>query len=283
MLYDQGIECPHSEQGTTGVGVAATLVTSLPTPPLAEAAMRLNRSNRERLTDAMLSLVLLNTCASENGSIGDRLKVTKLLFLATYELFAQQTRAFNFSFYRYHHGPFTTELYETWGELGWIGFLEVPPGPTGQIALTATGLKAAEHYHQRLDNLGNVAVLQAFKHVSDTYASLPTDELLKRVYGMEVTPLGWQQPVRIGDAPMGTYFTCVLEAEESRASVLVDDAIANEFFNELPRGPRPQGIADAVYRDIYASAVRGTKAERAGLPATEVSRSELERKLRGTG
>lgn len=245
--------------------------------------MRLTRSNRERLVDALLSLVLLNFCASKKGVVGDRLKVAKLLFLATYELFTKQTKAFNFSFYRYHHGPFTAELYETWGELSWMGFLEVPTGHSAEIALTEAGNKAAKHYERRLADLGNRAFVQVVKHISDTYAQLLTDELLKRVYNMEVTPLGWQRRVRISETQMGTYLTCVLDANEAVETVVIDDAVATEFFNELPRAPRPQGISEAVYREIYASAVRGSRAERAGLPATEVSFSELERKLKGSG
>ena len=245
--------------------------------------MRLNRSSRERLTDAMLSIVLLNTCASDNGSIGDRLKATKLLFLAAHKLFVEQTRAFNFSFYRYHHGPFTTELYETWGELSWMGFLEIPAGAGGEISLTPAGIKAAIHYEQQLEALGNQQVLQEFKRIADTYCQLDTHELLKRVYSMEVTPLGWQQSVSIADTPMGAYFTCVLDAEEARATLFVDDSLANEFFAELPRTERPQSVSDSAYAEIYASAINGTRAERAGLPATEVSRKDLERKLSAGG
>ena len=89
--------------------------------------MQFARSDRDSLTDALLSLVFLNHCApAENTAIGDRLKVAKLLFLATHDLFSRQTRAFSFSFYRYHHGPFTRELYETWGELSRMGFLGHP-------------------------------------------------------------------------------------------------------------------------------------------------------------
>lgn len=246
--------------------------------------MRLTRSSRDRLSDALLSLVLLNFCASAGGrAIGDRLKVAKLLFLATHNLFTKQAKAFSFSFYRYYHGPFTTELYETWGELNWMGFLEIQPGPAGEIVLTEAGIKAAEHYEQRLKALGNQEVLQVFKQVSDTYRQLSTEELLRQVYGMEVVPLGWQQRVRISNTPMGTYFTCVLDKEEARESVAIDDATASEFFNELPRAPRPQTVSDVLRREIYASAVRGIRAEKAGLPAIEVSWEEIRQKLQGGG
>lgn len=246
--------------------------------------MQLARSNRDRLTDALLSLVFLNFCTFTDGkTIGDRLKVAKLLFLATHDLFSQQTKAFSFSFYRHRHGPFTTELYETWEELNWMGFLEVQPGPSGQLMLTEEGIKAAARYEQQLKILGNQDVLQTFRRLSDSYCQLSTDELLRRVYNMEVTPLGWQQPVRIGDTPMGAYFTGILDRQEARWSVAIDDATASAFFNEFPRAQKPQSVTDADYKEIYASALRGIRAEKAGLPAIEVGWKELREKLQGTG
>ena len=90
--------------------------------------MRTYRNKREALSDSVISLVFLDLCASESGVIGDRLKVAKLLFLATFNSLSQQWKAFNYSFHRYNYGTFTTELYETWSELSWAGFLEVPNG-----------------------------------------------------------------------------------------------------------------------------------------------------------
>lgn len=245
--------------------------------------MRLSRNNRERLTDSLLTLVLLRYCASEDGSIGDRLKVTKLTFLAAHTLFTRQIKAFNFSFYRYHHGPFTTELYETWGELSWLGFLEIPPGPTGEISLTDAGLKAAGRYEQRLEQLGNQRLLEAFRHITDTYRGLSTSDLLRQVYEMKVVPLGWRQATRISDLPMSARLTCVLDQEEASESVTVDDATATEFFIELTRVPRPQGVSDLAFREIYASAVKGTRAERAGLPGRKVSIREMRENLEQGG
>ena len=244
--------------------------------------MQFARSDRDSLTDALLSLVFLNHCApAENTAIGDRLKVAKLLFLATHDLFSRQTRAFSFSFYRYHHGPFTRELYETWGELSRMGFLDIQPGGKGQLILTEEGVRAAARYEQRIESLGGEGILETFRRVSDTYCQLSTDELLRRVYVMEVTPLGWQQPVTIGDAPVGAYFTGVLGKDEAMWSLVIDDATAGEFFNELSLTTKGHSVTSAVYREIYASALRGTRAERAGLPATEVRWQELRGKLQG--
>ena len=245
--------------------------------------MKFSRNDRERFIDAMLSLVLLRGCVSEDGNtIGDRLKVTKLLFLAAHDLFSRQTKAFNFSFYRYHHGPFTTELYETWEELSWMGFLEIEPGPRGRLKLTDAGVKAAEWYDQRLRISRNQPIMQVFDRVANSYAQLSTAELLQRVYSMTVVPLGWQGQVDVRQTPPGVYYTCNLDYEEAKLSVTIDDDTAREFFGEMPSAQKARERAGADYNEIYASALRGIRAERAGFPATEVSLKEIRQKLEGS-
>ena len=242
----------------------------------------LSRNERERLTDGMLSLVLLKACVSDDGkTVGDRLKVARLLFLATHDLFSRQNKAFNFSFYRYHHGPFTTELYETWEELGWMGFLELEPGAAGRLKLTDEGVAGAERYEQRLLQLGNHSIIQTFKRISDSYAQLSTDEILQKVYSMEIAPLGWREPVNLRQTPQGSYFTAILDEKEAKLSLIIDDDIVGEFFAESPAAQKSKEKAGAAYEEIYASALRGVRAARAGLPATEVSLREMRQNLEG--
>ncbi len=243
--------------------------------------MRQIRTQRDRLSDAMLSLVLLNYCARTDGTIGDRLKVAKLMFLATHDLLSQQFKALNFSFYRYSYGPFTPELYDTWGELNWMGFLEVPPSSRGEIKLTASGLSAAVRYEKRLKALGNELFIQSFRQVADSYCQYDTKELLDVVYDMKVVPLGWQQPIQIRDIPAKAFLTWVLESEESLREIRIDDELAMDFFNELERSPIPPSIDDETYRKIYASALKGVLAEREEGSGTVVTRSDLQKRLEG--
>lgn len=243
--------------------------------------MRTVRNNRERLTDALFSLVLLDLCASESGVIGDRLKVTKIIFLATFELLNRQIKGLNYSFYRYAHGPFTTELYETWGELCWMGYLDVPTGAKSEITVTDSGHIAASRYLQRLEALDNAPIINVFKQVCDSYASLGTNELLKHVYEMLVTPVGWHQRLQIKEVPSGTYLTCVLDSNEAAKTANIDEDIVAEFFNQIPRAKRPEHVSDTAFQEIYASAMRGTQAEKAGVAGTRVGWQELEQKLTG--
>ncbi len=242
-----------------------------------------NRSEPERLTDALLSLVLLRECASEDGrTVGDRLKVTKLLFLAAHNLFSQQVKAFNLSFYRYSYGPFTTELYETWEELVWMGFLNITPGNQGQILLTESGDTAAKHYAERLRSQGNEAILRAFQHITDAYASLSTPELLQRVYSMKVVPLGWQQSISVRDTPSRSFYTCILDDTEAKTTMRLDRATFMEFSNHLPVNQKLQEKVGSDYLAIYESARRGLQAERMGVPSTRVSLQAVKEKLLGS-
>ena len=243
--------------------------------------MRTVRNNPEKLTDALFSLVLLDLCASESGIIGNRLKVTKLIFLATFELLHRQIKRLNYSFYRYAHGPFTTELYETWGELCWMGYLDVPTGAKSDITVTESGHIAASQYLRRLEAQDNAQIINVFRQVCDSYASLGTNELLKHVNEMQVTPVGWHQRLQVKEIPSGTYLTCVLDSNEAEKTVVIDDVLAAEFFNQIPRATRPEHVSDAAFREIYASAVRGTSAEKAGVAGTRVRWQDLERKLKG--
>ena len=245
--------------------------------------MRLQRTDRERLGDAPLSLVLLDRCAQEDGVVGDRLKVAKLTFLPTHKMYTEQVKAFNFSFYRYTHGPFTRELYETWGELEWMGFLEIQPGPRGNIIVTEQGGQAAKRYRTWLLELGNGRVLEELERTADSYSQLSTSELLRKVYELQVLAVGWSHKVRIRELPANAYLTCALETEEARDSAHLDDSIVGDFFSQIPRAERPGDITDAIHQQIYAAAAKGTRAAKAGVETSEVSWDELKRKLEDEG
>ena len=196
--------------------------------------MRLAKNPREQLIDTLLSLVLLNYCAAQDGTIGDRRKVSCLIFLATHELFTKQIRALNFSFYHDYHCPFTVELHVTWGELLLMGFLDIQPGATGKIVLTSAGVEAAKHYKSRLAKLGNQWLLESFQRVADTYCQLDTSALLTLVYKMDVRPIGWQRSIPLSNVPMNSRFTCILESDEAMRTVALDEPILKDFFAELP-------------------------------------------------
>ena len=62
---------------------------------------------------------------------------------------------------------------------------------------------------------------------------------------------------------------------------MIDDALAADFFNQIDRAIRPEHVSDAAFREIYASAYRGIRAEKEGMVGTKVGWPNLKRKLKG--
>ncbi|MFQ5879435.1 MAG: hypothetical protein ACE5IZ_04610 [Dehalococcoidia bacterium] len=183
--------------------------------------MRLVRDPREFLTDGLMTLALIHVCAPATAA-GDRLKVAKLLFVATYDLFKERAKGFNYSFYRYSYGPFTTELYETWEDLSWTGLLQVEPGPKGSISVTAKGRELADAFiNEVLSDKVNEHFLLVMHKVQDLYAGDDTGTLLRKIYQMRVRPLGWEEVITVGEAPLGVHFTRILDESEARTVVQV--------------------------------------------------------------
>ncbi len=246
--------------------------------------MRTNRDNRERLNDAMMSLGLLDMCAAEDsGIIGDRLKVAKLLFLATLESVRQQAKIFNFSFFRYNFGTFTPELYDTWGELTWMGLLEVPMGREGRITITPKGREVAREIRDILEsNVGDRTgvALNIFRQIADGYQALSTSEILSKVYAMRVRPLGWQAEVTIKEVTAGAFLTYVLEPNEATVVPRLDDAARRKFLNNLYEQRLPDRVTEEHSDDVYASAMKGVRAAKSGGPSSVVPWSEINKNAR---
>jgi len=187
------------------------------------------RGAREFLVDGVLMLVLMLRC-SPGGPVGDRLKVMKLAFLATYDMFRRRAKGFSYSFYRYQYGPFTSEVYETWQDLSSAGLMELSPQPQGQIGLTAAGRDFAEAFAAEVLTRGeNSQFDQILSGVADSYGADSTTELLRKVYGMQVRPLGWEDFTTIGATPEGLYLTKRIEVAEARAILQVDDSWLHRF------------------------------------------------------
>lgn len=244
--------------------------------------MRTTRTPQEITSDSLLSLVLLDFCAADSGAVGDRLKATKLLFMATFESARRRLKGLNYSFYRYAHGPFTKELYATWQELSDLGYLYVPSNPRDYITVTEEGKAAASYFLTKMESSatpGIEALKSVFKQVSDTYGSFSTPELLRHIYDMKVVPVGWQEQATIRDIPNGAYFTCILDPKQSLEAVYMSEEITNEFLSKAMRPIRPDRVSDEEYDAIYQSLLNGLMAEKNGEAGTIVSWAELKQKL----
>lgn len=191
--------------------------------------MRYDRTQREALSDAVVTLCLLDRSAPE-GPAGDRLKVAKLVFLATWEMFRRRWKGLNFSFYRYTYGPFTPQLYETWEELSWAGLLDLGPGPAGRIRLTEQGREICHKLWREVFGLpANRPFAELLESLVTTYGPQGTRQILQDVYHLEVRPLPHGEPQPVRDVPAGAYITACLEPQEAKLVLEVSDEVLSEL------------------------------------------------------
>lgn len=191
--------------------------------------MRYDRTQKEALADALVTLCLLDRSALE-GPVGDRLKVVKLVFLATWEMFQNRWKGLNFSFYRYTYGPFTPQLYETWEELSWAGLLEIGSGPDGKIALTEEGRSLAQRVWREVFDLPrHRAFAEVLDRIAARHGGQDTGQILRHVYLLQAPPASGGRPVPIRDMASGTYITACLEPEDADLRLDIPDQLLSEF------------------------------------------------------
>ena len=245
--------------------------------------MRTTRTQSERLSDHVLTLVLLDLC-SESRVVGDRLKAMKLMFEASLSLFRQQAKALNYSFYRYVYGPFTPEAYETWEELSWVGWLQIEPGATGPVSVTEDGEEVASTYREKLDReWGGGFALEVFRQVADTYSSLSTPDLMKKVYSQKVIPVGFQSPIKVGEAKENVLFTCIVEEENAKKNLSILDNDRSSLFR-LINSSKVRGVLptqwDELSDDSYGSLLSALRQAKAGQPGKRVTLEQLKERSR---
>lgn len=201
-----------------------------------DPGVRTERDFREFLIDSALTLALFHQVEEVGGSIGDRLKAMKLLFAASYEAHRMRQKCFSFAFYRYTYGPFTQQVYETWEDLAWAGWLEMGPGPKGQIKLSEKGHAVAQEFVRNvLSRPTNVHCLRTMKLIAKNLGALSTARVLDQVYAMKCLAVGAQEPVVIRDMPTGRYLTVPLEAEAASRAIQIPTKWLTRFDQERLR------------------------------------------------
>ena len=185
------------------------------------------RTEREFLVDSALTLALYALCvrvSSEGSAVGDRLKAAKLTFFAAYPLFRAGVKAFSYSFQKYDYGPFTRELHETWDELRWSGFLDVPSG-SGQLVLTDAGKDVADSFlHEVLALPENRMVITALVDTAVAHARHPTWQVIRDCYAMTVIPVGGKEAMTVADVPEGALLTKRLKESARRSQLTASDS-----------------------------------------------------------
>ena len=182
-----------------------------------------HRTEREILTDELMTLALYFLCSGKS-QVGDRLKSMKLSFLNTYDLFTKKVKGLEFAFYRYKYGPFTEQLYETWEDLCWAGFLDIGCGALGSVSVTDEGKNIAlDFIRQILTREENRVFFDSTLDVANVHAAKSTAELMDEIYAMCVRPIGLATEMTIENVPLGVFLIERILDKDAKSILHIED------------------------------------------------------------
>ncbi len=216
-------------------------------------AYRTRRTTDEVLGDNILALCMLYL-SREHGREGDKLKAMKMLFLAAYDMFRDQTKALNIRFYRYEKGPYSTEAQGAWEASGDAGFLIRPRTAFDQLHLTNEGVQLArEFYGDALSTGPNKAIRDCLLGVAEEYGDCRTSRIMEDVYEMRVETVEKPgEPRRIRDIQHGT-FTHLIESEDAVTALDIGEGWLTTLAIEF--SPRHRAGMAAAMEDLAAGRV----------------------------
>ena len=181
--------------------------------------MRQQRSLIETITDEALTLSLLAEAESvPNAPTIDRLRLQKLIYQVAYTWFERRWKGFNYAFFRYRHGPFTKDLYQTEVDLAAAGLIQ--GGNGWAIGLSADGRELAEQLIERVWLAGDNSIFwNELRGIIREHAAMSTPALISKIYASDTMPIGWREAWPLSDLPVGVDLTRILEDEESAAAL----------------------------------------------------------------
>lgn len=205
--------------------------------------MRQQRHTNEIIIDEALTLSLLAEVELRRPSPAvDRLRLQKLTFQLAHKWFSSQWKGFNYTFFRYTHGPFTKDLYQTEFDLASAGLIEGGSGWT--FSLSDDGRELANELIEHVWTCGENALFwHDIQEIAAKTADLSTRQLIRQVYAQEVVPLGWSEPMTVEDLPLGVDLTRIFDDVEVVEALDVPDEWIETIGIMRVRG---ENVLDAV-------------------------------------
>jgi hypothetical protein len=172
------------------------------------------RTEREIIIDRLLLLYAVDR-ANKYGSI-DIFKLQKIPFASELEMNNRKLKGFNYTFFRFTHGPMTKEIYEDGGVLHTAGLISTLKEP----------IKLAERGQRVFDSLGslyeeNHRIVSYIDSAAELYAPLSFGQVKRKIYGLTVEWSGeeWQ----VGDLPEHVDVLAKLKGDEAQEEFKLDD------------------------------------------------------------
>lgn len=189
------------------------------------------RTKIEALVDRILLLYAVEQ-GNKHGCMDGPFKLMKIPFMAQLESVENGVNTFNYTFYRFNHGPMTTEIYEDAKQLRLSGLLDVPATRRVNIKLTESGERLLEEISELLGE--NKQVCKYVKNSAKEYAGLGFGDLKRVVYDRKVEVCG--QRMKIAAAPFYCDVITKLNSEKATRFQIDDDWIDTlwGYFNYSP-------------------------------------------------
>lgn len=183
------------------------------------------RTEAEIITDRLLLLHAVKQ-ANKHGCMEGTFKLQKIPFASQLAMNQEAKKGFNYSFFRFTHGPISKEIYDDGGVLHSAGLITTLKGP---IKLTDAGAKLYDSLHDVYAE--NLEILAYIDFVAKSYASLTFGSLKKKIYDLTVDWGGdkW----KVGEIPEYTDVLTKLESEEAKSVFKIDDDWIDSLWGSL--------------------------------------------------
>jgi len=184
------------------------------------------RSEKDALIDRLLLLYAVER-GNNFGQMDGPFKLMKIPLMAELDAAEDGVGSFSYTFYRYQHGPITTEIYEDADILRKLGFLDLPSKGKGPITITEKGtrlLKTIESLY-----LENENVCKYIAESAKTYAPMSFGKLKGIVYNRTVDACGTK--MKIADVPF--FCDVVSKVEGNGLRFQLDDDWLDTLWGEF--------------------------------------------------
>lgn len=197
------------------------------------------KTPREKGIDRLLTSYIVNECVVnfDIHSLSET-KLQKLVFLSENKLIRAKSKGFNYSYIKFLHGPFSSDLRSDLVRLSGITFIKEP-----YLMSTRSLRHTIMDFNEVFER--NQSIMTTIDNILDEWAPLPLKEILKRVYRMRwgrttigklphKTPMLWKMKVKQAKEVFS-----ITSDEHEDLSLCFDPKIAEVLkpaFNDMRKG-----------------------------------------------
>lgn len=173
------------------------------------------RDTNEEIIDKVLLLYLINE-VNKQGELSGITKLMKLLFFAEKEMVKNKVKGFNYNFYKWHLGPFTSEVYR---DLDYLTENELVTEHE-TIELTDRGKALLKGVTYLLDE--NRDILTYIDNVARNHANEWASTLMDLAYETKVEIIPSKTLAKVREIPNGSYLVTKLSEIEANKVFEID-------------------------------------------------------------